>query len=63
MEKIVYDVKDIKELLGISKDNAYLLCKSGAFRVIYVGNHIKIPKESFHRWLDGENNEDVKSAE
>ena len=62
MEKLVYDVKEIKELLGISKDNAYALCKSGAFRVIYLGHQMKIPKESFHRWLEGESDDNVKSA-
>ena len=61
-EKIVYDVKEIQAMLGISKDTAYELINSGSFRVLRVGKNFKIPKESFNRWLEGDNGENVKDA-
>lgn len=60
-KRLVYDITDIREQLGIGRDAAYQLCRSGSFRVLKVGSSLKIPKESFHRWLEGteENNEEL----
>jgi len=62
MEKMVFDVNDIQELLGIGRDAAYQLCRSGSFRVLKVGSSLKIPKESFLRWLEGDEDGNVKDA-
>lgn len=51
-EKMVYTVSDIKNMLGIGRDAAYRLCRSGKFRTVKVGNSILVSKVSFHRWLD-----------
>lgn len=52
----VLTVKDIQEILSISKIKAYELAKSGAFHTVRVGPLIKIPKQSFLQWLNGPNN-------
>ena len=53
MAKAVYTVSEIKELLGIGKNQAYKLCKSQEFPVRKVGSTILIPKEPFDKWLVG----------
>lgn len=50
----VYTVRDIQQILGIGKNKAYELCKSGAFVYKNVGKNILIPKNSFWNWLDSE---------
>ena len=44
MAKAVYTVCEIRELLGIGKNQAYKLCKSQEFPIRSVGNTILIPK-------------------
>ncbi len=51
-EKRVYDMKDIQRILGISKTTAYALVKQAPFRVVHIGNAIRISKADFDRWLD-----------
>lgn len=56
MEKIVYTVNDIQELLGCGRNKAYSLIKNAyenqdSFHVIRVGKNYLVPKESFHKWL------------
>lgn len=56
MEKTVYTVNDIQELLGCERNKAYTLIKNAyenqdSFRVIRVGKNYLVPKESFHKWI------------
>lgn len=58
MEKIVYSVNEIQEMLGCGKSKVYELIteayeKQNMFRVIKVGKNYLIPKENFHKWLNG----------
>lgn len=52
-ETRVYNVEDIQKILGISKNSAYMLIKEAPFRVVHIGNTIRISKADFDRWLDG----------
>lgn len=52
-EKRVYHVEDIQKILCISKNSAYMLIKNAPFRVVHIGNTIRISKSDFDRWLDG----------
>ncbi len=51
-EKRVYSVEEIQKILDISKTTAYELVRKAPFRVIHVGNAIRISKIDFDRWLD-----------
>lgn len=42
---------DIKEILGISRSNAYALCNSKDFPAIRIGKLIRISKEEFIEWV------------
>lgn len=54
-ERQVYKVEEIAKMLGIGRTAAYALMKNPPFRVLRVGGSILIPKQSFNRWLLGEN--------
>ena len=47
MEKVVYTVKEIQEILGISKNVAYNLIKQKEFPVLSIKSTYRIPKEGF----------------
>lgn len=51
-EKRTYTVPEIQDILGIGKNSAYSLVKSGAFRTVRIGGSIRISKKSFDMWLD-----------
>lgn len=51
-EKRTYTVPEIQDILGIGKNSAYSLVKSGVFRSVRVGGSIRISKKSFDNWLD-----------
>lgn len=48
----VYTVGDIQKILKISKNVAYNLIKENLFPVIKIKSIFRIPKKSFHKWLD-----------
>lgn len=58
-----YTVDDIATILGIGKSSAYKLAKSGAFKIIRIGNMIRISRKSFEDWLGMEEAEEVEEPE
>jgi len=52
-EKRCYTVKDLREILGVSKQTVYELLKRKEFRWILIGGKYRISKKSFDEWLDG----------
>ena len=58
-EKRVYTVEEIMDMLGIGKNAAYELVKSGKFHCVKVGNLYRIPKNAFDKWLNGNGGADV----
>lgn len=51
-EKRTYTVPEIQDILGIGKNSAYSLVKSGVFRTVRIGGSIRVSKKSFDSWLD-----------
>lgn len=51
-ERQVYTVEDIANILGIGRTSAYNIVKEGHFRVVRIGNAIRVSKKSFDQWLD-----------
>ncbi|MCI9533011.1 MAG: helix-turn-helix domain-containing protein [Lachnospiraceae bacterium] len=39
-------------MLNISRTSAYNLTKEGHFKIVCIGNTIRISKKSFDEWLD-----------
>lgn len=51
-EKRCYTVKEIQDVLGISRPTVYEHLKKNEFRWIQTGTKYRISKKSFHGWLD-----------
>lgn len=54
-ERRTYTVEEIAEILGIGRTSAYSLVKEGHFKVVRIGNAIRISRKSFDEWLDSLN--------
>lgn len=53
-ESDTLEVSDIKQILGCGINQAYKLVNSGEFHVVRIGKKIKIPKDSFYKWFNGQ---------
>ena len=51
-ERRTYTVDNIAQILGIGRTSAYILVKEGHFKIVRIGNAIRISKRSFDEWLD-----------
>lgn len=51
MEKLVYSIQEVAELLGISRSYAYELAKEKRIPVLDLGRRKVIPKESLETWI------------
>lgn len=51
-ERRSYTARDIAQILGIGRTSAYILVKEGHFKIVRIGNAIRISKRSFDEWLD-----------
>ncbi len=52
VEKRCYTVKEVQDILGISRPTVYELLKRNEFRWVQIGNKYRISKSSFDEWLD-----------
>ena len=52
VQKMFYDMKDIQQILKISRTSAYALVRSDGFPVTRIGGCIRIAVTSFHKWLE-----------
>lgn len=51
-DKRTYTVEEIARILGIGRTSAYILVKEGHFKIVRIGNAIRISKRSFDECLD-----------
>lgn len=49
-----YSVKEIQQMLGISRPTVYNLIKQNVFQSVKINSEIRIIKSSFDEWLDRE---------
>ena len=52
VERRTYTVDDVAQILGVGRTSAYHLVNEGHFKVVRIGNAIRISKRSFDEWLD-----------
>ena len=52
VENRTYTVEDIAKILNIGRSSADNLVKEGHFKIVHIGNAIRISKRSFDKWLD-----------
>lgn len=53
MEKMVYSIQEVAELLGISRSYAYELVRNGTIPALVLGKKRLVPKEKFTEWVNG----------
>lgn len=53
MEKLVYSIQEVADLLGISRSYAYELVRNGTIPALVLGRKRVIPKEKFITWVNG----------
>ncbi len=51
-EKRCYTVKEIQEMLGISRTTIYKLLKEGKFPYVVLGGKYLVSKKYFDEWID-----------
>ncbi len=51
---LVLSVEDLADTLDIGRNKAYTLVSTGRIRTLRLGNHYRIPRESFISFLRGE---------
>jgi len=51
-EKRCYTVKELQEILGISRPTVYELLKMEVFSWVKIGTTYRISKSSFDKWFD-----------
>lgn len=54
LEKMVYTVKEMSDILGVGMNKAYDLIHEKRVPFIRVGRKFKIPKKAFENWLNDE---------
>ena len=52
IEKRCYTVKELQEILGISRPTVYELLKMEVFSWVKIGTTYRISKNSFDKWFD-----------
>ena len=52
MEKLAYNIKEVAEVLGISKSLAYEMEKTGELPIIRLGGRILVPIKKLHQMFD-----------
>jgi len=57
MEKMVYSIQEVADLLGISRSYAYELVRKGTIPALTLGKKRVIPKEKFAEWINGRTHE------
>ena len=60
---LVLSVGDIADTLMIGRNKAYSLVDSGKIKALRIGNHYRIPRDSFLAFLKGELTSGPKSAQ
>ena len=60
--KDIITVADLCEALGIGKNTAYKLLKSGEIKFIRIGKVYKIPKEYVSNYIKQKIDKDIESA-
>lgn len=59
MEKIVYNIPEVAELLGLSKSYTYQLVKEKRIPFLDLGRRKVVPKVSLEKWLNGAAAEEI----
>jgi excisionase family DNA binding protein len=51
-KRLVYDVPEAGEMLGLTRNASYEAAKRGDIPTIRIGRLIRVPKTAFHKMLE-----------
>ena len=51
-KRLVYDVPEAGEMLGLTRNGSYEAAKRGDIPTIKIGKLVKVPKAAFHALLE-----------
>ena len=51
MDKLTMSVEELREQLGIGRNQAYQLARSEGFPCVHLGKRLLIPIKEFQEWL------------
>jgi excisionase family DNA binding protein len=52
VERAVYTVPEVAQLLSLSRGTAYALVRDGTIPALRLGGRWVVPRARFHSWLD-----------
>jgi excisionase family DNA binding protein len=52
-ERLVYTVQEVADMLGLALSGTYTLIREGTIPAIRMGGRWAVPKDRFHNWLNG----------
>ena len=52
-EKRSYTLREVQDILGISRGTVYVLLRRNLFHYVKIGNRVRVSRKSFDEWLDG----------
>ncbi len=54
MEEKYLTVKDLQQILNLSRSTAYALANSGELKVVRIGSVIRIPRTELDKWINAQ---------
>ena len=54
MEEKYLTVKDLQQILNLSRSTAYALANSGELKVVRIGSVIHIPRTELDKWINAQ---------
>lgn len=60
--KLLYNVKEMRQALGIGKNSAYDLLKRNDFPKIIINGRYYIPVDKLKKWIDKETNRSLRRS-
>lgn len=51
--RLVYTVQEVADMLGLGLGGTYTLIREGTIPALKIGGRWVVPKNRFHTWLDG----------
>lgn len=53
MERLVYTVQEVTEMLGVSRSHVYELIRRNIIPTLDIGKRRVVPKKKFEEWING----------
>ncbi|XID90463.1 helix-turn-helix domain-containing protein [Paenibacillaceae bacterium WGS1546] len=52
MEKMMFTLPEVAKILGITKERAYAVARSGLLPTVRIGRQIRVERQQLDRWIE-----------